>query len=122
MTGTSDDTLKRLLAQAPQADADEAFVGSIAAQVATRRSARRARRVVLVAVLPVLAICLAILLAPLAPVVSLADAGSALLGLPDNLGTAAESAGHLPGALYLGLALAAIVVPLAGAAWWARRT
>jgi 2-methylisocitrate lyase-like PEP mutase family enzyme len=121
MTDTSDDALKRLLAQAPQVGADAAFVESIARKVAERRSARRARRVLLVAVLPVLAICLAIVLAPLAPVASLADAGGALLGLPHDVGSAAASAGRMPGAFYLGLALAAVVVPLAGAAWLSRR-
>ncbi len=121
MTDKPDAALKRLFAHTPQVGADEAFVGSIALRVAARRSARRARRVVLLAVLPVVAFCLAIVLAPLAPVVSLADAGRVLLGLPGDVGAAAQSAGHLPGALYLGLALAGIIVPLAGAAWWSRR-
>jgi hypothetical protein len=122
MTDNPDDTLKRLLAQAPQVGADEAFVGSIAAEVAARRGMRRARRLALLALSIFIAMGLAILLAPLAPVASLADAGSTLLGLPNEVGSAAVSAGHLPGALYIALALGAIVLPLAGAAWLSRRT
>jgi hypothetical protein len=117
----SDDRLKRLFAQAPLVAADEGFVVQVASEVATRRGTLRARRMALVLLLCVAGVGLAFLLAPLALTDSVSGVGGSLLGLPDQVGVAADSVRGSPGVLYLGIALAAIVLPLAGAAWLSRR-
>ena len=121
MSEASEETLKRVFAQAPVVGADEGFVALLGAAAGARRQARRVRRIVLLTLLPIAAVGVAILLAPLALTMSVSSIGNALLGLPDQLGASAQSASHLPGALYIGLTLAAIVLPLAGAAWLSRR-
>jgi hypothetical protein len=116
---SEDQNLKRLFAQAPVVDGDEDFVARLAADVAQRRKAHRARRVVLVTLFCLIAVVLAILLAPLAP--SVWDLGNSLVGLPDQVGAAAEATRNQPGAWYLGIALAGIALPLAGITWLLRR-
>jgi hypothetical protein len=115
------DELKRLFAQAPRVDADEGFVAQVATDVAARRGALRARRSALLLLLGMAGLGLAFVLAPLALTSSLSGVGSSLLGLPENMGVAAEIFRSSRSALYLGIALAAIVLPLAGVAWLSRR-
>jgi hypothetical protein len=123
MSQIPDGNLKRLFAQAPAAGSDGAFVASIALDVARRRAAQRARRVALLALLSIAAMGLALLLAPFAPSVTpVSELGNSLLQLPDQVGAAAATARTLPGALYLGIALAVVVLPLASAAWLSRRS
>jgi hypothetical protein len=114
----SDQRMKRLFAQAPAVAADEGFVVQVATQVAVRRGALRARRIAWIALLGVAGVALAFLLAPLAPMLFVPDLGDSLLGLPYQVGDVAAS---LPGAPWLALALAALVLPLAGVAWLLRR-
>jgi hypothetical protein len=117
----SDDRLKRLFAQAPRVEADEGFVVQVAGDVATRRGRLRARRMALVLLFCMAGLGLAFVLAPLALTDSVSGAGGSMLGLPEKLGVAADSVRSSPAVLYLGIALAAIVLPLAGAAWLSRR-
>ncbi len=121
MSEASDERLRRLFAQAPAMDGDEGFVVQVAAQVAVRRGARSVRRNALVVLLGVAGVGLAFLLAPLAPMAFVPDFGDSLAGLPAQVGAAAESVRSVPVAPWLGLALAAIVLPLAGVAWLSRR-
>ncbi len=122
MSETSDDDLKRLFAQSPLLAADDAFVAQVAAGVAVRRRRLRVRRAAVMTLLCAVATVFAVLLAPVAPsVTSVSALGGSLLDLPDQIGNAAVEVGNLPGALYLWLVLAAIVLPLAGVAWWSRR-
>jgi hypothetical protein len=115
------DHIKRLFAQAPAVDADEGFVVQVVAQVAVRRGALRARRNALVVLLGVVAVGLAFLLAPLAPMAFVPDVGDSLAHLPTQAGSVAAGIRSVPGALWLGLALAAVALPVAGAAWLSRR-
>jgi hypothetical protein len=119
MSQALDNNLKRLFAQAPVVGSDEPFVAALARQASVMR---RRRRVATVALLAVAAVGAAALLAPLAPVASVSSAGSSLLGLPEQLVTAAASAGRLPGAIPAGVAAAVIGLIVAGAVWIARRT
>jgi hypothetical protein len=118
MSETSDESLKRLFARAPVVGPDEGFVARMAAEVGTRR---RERRVLRRALLCVVAAGLVWLLAPFTPVVSIATLGNSLLGLPDQLGTTVDTIGRQPIALYVGVLVAVIALPLAAAAWLARR-
>ena len=122
MSGYPEENFKRLFAQAPVPCSDEVFVATIAADVARRRAAWRTRRVAFTALLCMAALALALLLAPFAPVTPASQLGSSLLELPDHVRAAATTASHWPGALYMGIALAAVALPLAGAAWLARRS
>lgn len=122
MSEAPDEHLRRRFARAPRVDADETFVAAVAGHLASRRAVRRARRATLLTLLAVVAVGLAFLLAPFAPsAASLFHLGGSLLALPDQAGVAAESVGQQPGGLYLESALAAVVVALAGVAWWSRR-
>jgi hypothetical protein len=118
MNETSDENLKRLFAQAPVVAPDEGFVLRMATEVGTRRSQRRFLWRVL---LLVASIALVLLLAPLTPMTSIAALGGSLLDLPDHVGTAVGSISQQPLALYVGVLLAAIALPLAAAAWLSRR-
>ena len=121
MSEASDESIKRLFAQAPAMDADEGFVVQVARQVAERRGALRARRNARLLLLAAAGVGLAFLLAPLAPMAWVPDLGNSLVGLPEQVGAAAESVSGVPAAPWLGLALAVIVLPLAGVAWLSRR-
>lgn len=121
MSEASDERIKRLFAQQPAVAGDEGFVAQVATQVATRRAARRTKRSALVVMLAAAGVALATLLAPLAPMAVVPDVANALVELPRQVGAAAESVRSVPVAPWLGLALAVIVLPLAGAAWLSRR-
>lgn len=122
MSEIRDGEFTRLFAQAAVPGGDAGFVAGVAAEVARRGAARRARRVALMVALPIAAAALAALLAPFAPPVApVSELGNSLLELPDEVGAAAATARHLPGALYLGIALLAVALPLASAAWLSRR-
>lgn len=121
MSEASDERIRRLFAQAPAVGADEGFVVQVASQVALRRGVLRARRATWVALLAVAGIGLAFLLAPLAPMALVPDVGDSLAGLPGQVGAAAASVRSVPVAPWLGLAFAAILLPLAGVAWLSRR-
>jgi uncharacterized membrane protein len=118
MNETSDDRLKRLFAQAPVVAPDEGFVLQVASDVGARRSQRRVWQRVLIIVV---AAGLAVLLAPFAPVNSIGTLGTSLLSLPDQLVATVHTIGQQPMALYVGVLLAAIALPLAAAAWLSRR-
>jgi hypothetical protein len=117
----SDERIKRLFAQAPAVQADEGFVVQVAAQVAGRRGVLRARRNALLLLLAVAGVGLALLLAPLAPMALVPDVADSLAGLPGQVGAAAASVRGVPAAPWLGLALAAVALPLAAVAWLSRR-
>ncbi len=122
MSENQEDDFKRLFAQAPLVGADDAFVAQVADGVAARRRTMRARRAVLLVLACAIAAWLAVLLAPVAPSIAAVSAlGDSLLNLPDRIGNAAEDVRGVPGALYLWLVLAALVLPLAGVAWLSRR-
>ncbi|MEJ0100329.1 MAG: hypothetical protein WDO12_11605 [Pseudomonadota bacterium] len=122
MSTTSGDDLKRLFAQAPLVGADDDFVAQVAAGVVARRRALRMRRAAVLALLGMVAAGGAALLAPVAPSAAYVSAmGDSLLNLPDQIGNAAAQMGDAPGAWYLRLVLAVIVLPLAGVAWLSRR-
>ncbi len=121
MSEPSDDILKRAFAQAPVVGADEHFVAALAAGVALRRRRQRVRRVGLMLLVCVVAMAAAWLLAPLALTTSMSELGTVLLGLPDQVGATAQQAARLPGAPFIGIALAGIALVLAAAAWLARR-
>lgn len=123
MNQDPDAHLKRLFAQAARPGDDETFVATVVVEVAARRAVQRARRTARMALLSLAAVALALLLAPFAPPVApVTELGTALLELPTQAGAMAETARSLPGAMYIGLALAMLVLPLAGAAWLARRS
>jgi hypothetical protein len=121
MSEQPDEALKRAFARAPVVGADEGFVAALASDVAARRRAQRLRRVGLMALLGVVGVGLAWWLAPLALTASVSSLGNTLLGLPDQLGATAQQVSRVPAALFLGLALIAVALPLAAAAWLARR-
>jgi hypothetical protein len=123
MSQASDDSLRRAFAQAPLVAADEAFVASVAAQVAVHRRRRRVLQVARTCALVVAGLGLAAWLAPLAPPVQrLPDAGIVLLDVPDRVLGAAQGSAGLLGDPWLLLSLAVVVVPLAGVAWLLRRS
>jgi len=100
---------------------DEGFVATLATGIAARQRAQRLRRIALLTLLCAVAVGLAWLLAPLSLTTSVSGLGSALLGLPDQLGATAQQVSHLPGALFVGIALVCVALPMAAAVWLARR-
>lgn len=111
-----DQDLRRLFAQVEPVAPDEAFVAGVAVQVAARRSRQRYRRLAMAVLCVVAAVALSVGLAPYAP---LSVPEGAVAGITHAADAVQGGAVRLP--LYLYLAIAAGLLPLAGTAWLLRR-
>ena len=109
MNETSDESLRRLFAQAEPVVPEESFVAAVASQLVARRLRQRRLRAALAAAAVLAAVVVAAWLAPYAP-----------LSWPvDVAATARQRAVQVP--FYLYLVLAAAVLPLLGTVWLVRR-